>query len=51
MTWATYDGGDHEVVLGEVVALNLMQPAAPALVYFRRGFRELVDPGEPGDVA
>ena len=50
-TWATYDGGDHDVVLGEVVALNLMQPAAPPLVYFRRAFRELVDPGEPDDVA
>jgi len=40
-TWATYDGGDHTIVVGEVSALSLPNPEAPALGYFRRGYAEL----------
>ena len=44
-TWATYGGGDHDIVVGEVVGLELLREDSEPLVYFRRGFRRLVDPG------
>jgi len=36
-TWATYDGGDHTIVLGEVIGLEPGE-RDDALVYFRRGY-------------
>jgi flavin reductase (DIM6/NTAB) family NADH-FMN oxidoreductase RutF len=36
-TWATYDGGDHTVILGEVVGLQTGADAAP-LLYFRSSY-------------
>ncbi|MDX3002788.1 flavin reductase family protein [Kribbella solani] len=46
-TWATYDGGDHTIVVGEVLSLgNGESTADGALVYYSRGYREL-----PGDRA
>jgi len=46
-TWATYDGGDHTIVVGEVVALSLPNPEAPALGYFRRGYATLSSQSKP----
>ena len=33
-TWATYDGGDHTIVVGELLDLGCGSPA-PGLLYFR----------------
>jgi flavin reductase (DIM6/NTAB) family NADH-FMN oxidoreductase RutF len=41
-TWATYDGGDHTIVVGEVLSLGTGHPAAPgALLYYSGHYREL----------
>ena len=41
---ARYDGGDHVLVLGKVVALNVVGGATPRqLLYFRGQYRELSD--------
>jgi flavin reductase len=41
-TWATYDGGDHTIVVGEVLSLAVDEGAGPdALVYLRGGYRNL----------
>ena len=41
-TWATYDGGDHTIVVGEVLSLGVGDPAASgALIYYAGGYREL----------
>lgn len=41
-TWATYDGGDHTIVVGEVLSLGADEPLDPAaLVYFRGQYRAL----------
>lgn len=39
-TWATYDGGDHTIVVGEVLAV---EPGSDddALLYYRSGYRRL----------
>ena len=43
-TWATYDGGDHTIVVGEVLSLGLGEPADPsALIYHSSHYRELPD--------
>lgn len=39
-TWATYDGGDHSIVVGEVLDVAV-STAAPALLYFRRGYHRV----------
>ena len=38
-TWATYDGGDHTIVVGEVVGLGIDAAAADPLLYFRSEYR------------
>jgi flavin reductase len=41
-TWATHDGGDHTIVVGEVLSLGADEPLDPAaLVYFSGHYREL----------
>jgi flavin reductase len=41
-TWATYDGGDHTIVVGEVLSLGVGEPAdSGALIYYAGGYREL----------
>ena len=41
-TWATYDGGDHTIVVGEVLSHGTGHPAAPgALLYYSGHYREL----------
>jgi flavin reductase (DIM6/NTAB) family NADH-FMN oxidoreductase RutF len=43
-TWATHDGGDHTIVVGEVLSLGLGEPADPsALIYYSSHYRELPD--------
>ncbi len=39
-TWATYDGGDHTIVVGEVLAVG-EGADRDALVYFRSAYRAL----------
>jgi hypothetical protein len=36
-----YDGGDHTVLLGEVLGMDLVRPDAGPLVYYRGGYRGL----------
>ncbi|MFF0343672.1 flavin reductase family protein [Kribbella sp. NPDC004875] len=41
-TWATYDGGDHTIVVGEVLSLGAGEPGNPsALIYHRSDYRKL----------
>lgn len=41
-TWATYEGGDHTIVVGEVLSLGAGEPADPAaLIYYAGQYREL----------
>jgi flavin reductase (DIM6/NTAB) family NADH-FMN oxidoreductase RutF len=41
-TWATHDGGDHTIVVGEVLSLGVGDPAhTGALIYYAGGYREL----------
>lgn len=37
-TWARYDGGDHEIVVGEVTALSLGSADVAPLLFFRSAF-------------
>ncbi|MBX6372144.1 MAG: flavin reductase family protein, partial [Acidothermus sp.] len=50
-TWAWYDGGDHDIVVGEVVEARLIRPDARPLVHFAGGYHRLADehadPGKP----
>ncbi|MDP9793036.1 flavin reductase (DIM6/NTAB) family NADH-FMN oxidoreductase RutF [Catenuloplanes nepalensis] len=38
---AVYDGGDHEIVVGRVVALQATAEPAEPLLYYRREYRRL----------
>ncbi|GAA1611230.1 flavin reductase family protein [Kribbella sancticallisti] len=41
-TWATYDGGDHTIVVGEVLSLGAGEPTDPAaLIYYAGHYRAL----------
>jgi flavin reductase (DIM6/NTAB) family NADH-FMN oxidoreductase RutF len=41
-TWATYDGGDHTIVVGEVLSLGTDELDDPAaLIYYAGQYREL----------
>jgi flavin reductase (DIM6/NTAB) family NADH-FMN oxidoreductase RutF len=41
-TWATHDGGDHTIVVGEVLSLGAGAAADPAaLIYYAGQYREL----------
>jgi flavin reductase (DIM6/NTAB) family NADH-FMN oxidoreductase RutF len=42
-TWATYDGGDHTIVVGEVLAVDSPELAAPPLLYYQGQYRALTD--------
>jgi flavin reductase (DIM6/NTAB) family NADH-FMN oxidoreductase RutF len=39
--WQRYDGGDHTIVVGEVVDFELSQPEGEPLLFFSGGYREL----------
>jgi flavin reductase (DIM6/NTAB) family NADH-FMN oxidoreductase RutF len=38
-TWATYDGGDHTIVVGEVLEMGAVD--GEPLLYFCSGYRAL----------
>ncbi len=40
-TTAVYDGGDHSIVVGEVVALSLAEETPAALTFFRGQYGHL----------
>jgi len=40
-TWATYDGGDHTIVVGEVLDLGLGDGEAGPLLYYASEYRNL----------
>ncbi len=40
--WATYPGGDHSIIVGEVTDLEAQDPEAPPLVFHRGRYPELV---------
>lgn len=41
-TWASYDGGDHTIVVGEVLSLGVDEPGDPAaLIYYAGKYRAL----------
>jgi flavin reductase (DIM6/NTAB) family NADH-FMN oxidoreductase RutF len=40
-TTATHPGGDHTIVVGEVVALEVGDDPTPALLWHRGGYREI----------
>ncbi len=46
-TTAVHPGGDHDIVVGEVLALRLDRPEGRPLVYFASGFRRLDDGATP----
>jgi len=46
-TWRTYDGGDHDIVVAEVVHATLGE-ANNALGYFRSTYLEIPDPPAKG---
>ena len=39
-TWATYPGGDHDIVVGEVVGIETAEDPTHPLLYYRRAFRD-----------
>jgi len=42
--WNQTDAGDHTIVIGEVVDMELSQPDSEPLLYFASGYRNLRDP-------
>jgi flavin reductase len=40
-TWEMYDGGDHTIVVGEVVWLDAPDTVEPAMVWFRSAFTSI----------
>ncbi len=40
-TVGVYDGGDHSVMVGEVVAVDVSAPEEPPLLYFEGGYHTL----------
>jgi flavin reductase (DIM6/NTAB) family NADH-FMN oxidoreductase RutF len=43
-TWATYEGGDHTIVIGEVAEAEVVEPDSPPLLFFRGGYVRLAEP-------
>jgi len=39
--WARYDGGDHEIVVGQVTVLGLAEDVPEPLLFFQSTFRTL----------
>jgi flavin reductase (DIM6/NTAB) family NADH-FMN oxidoreductase RutF len=46
-TTAVYDGGDHSIVVGEVLGLDLRRPEAAPLLHFHGGYHRLGAPSGP----
>ena len=47
--YSRHAAGTHTIYVGEVQASNVPQPDAKPLVYWNRGYRDLVIPGSPLD--
>ena len=47
-TWATHPGGDHTVVIGEVLALAIPRPDLPPLAWHRGRYTRSPGPTGPG---
>ena len=47
--WQVYDGGDHVIVVGEVVDLDLGMEDGPALVYYRSGYHTIGSDAPAGE--
>jgi flavin reductase (DIM6/NTAB) family NADH-FMN oxidoreductase RutF len=45
-TWATYDGGDHTLFLGEVQDAAVVDPDSPPLLFFKGRYARLAEPVE-----
>ena len=43
-TWATYDGGDHTIVVGELLAADVRRPSSPPLLHFHGRYHTLGPP-------
>jgi flavin reductase (DIM6/NTAB) family NADH-FMN oxidoreductase RutF len=43
-TWATYDGGDHTIFLGEVQDAAVLDDESPPLLFFRGRYARVADP-------
>ena len=46
-TVATHPGGDHTVLIGEVLSIGTPRPEAPPLVWHRARYTALAEPPEP----
>jgi flavin reductase (DIM6/NTAB) family NADH-FMN oxidoreductase RutF len=46
-TWASYPGGDHTVVIGEVLAVTTPRPDLQPLIWHRGRYTRLPDPSRP----
>jgi len=42
-TTAVHDGGDHSIVVGEVIGVSEPRPAGRPLLYYASGYRRLTD--------
>lgn len=40
-TWQVYDGGDHSIVVGEVISVDSRRPDVGPLIYYDREYRHL----------
>jgi flavin reductase (DIM6/NTAB) family NADH-FMN oxidoreductase RutF len=47
-TYASHPAGDHDVVLGQVIALSIAETDADPLLYYRRRYRTWSDPAGSG---
>jgi len=45
-TWATYDGGDHTLFLGEVRDAAVVDPDSPPLLFFKGRYARLAETAE-----
>jgi flavin reductase len=50
-TSATYDGGDHTIVVGEVLSVAELRPDGVPLVHYASGYHRLARGGSPGPAA
>jgi flavin reductase (DIM6/NTAB) family NADH-FMN oxidoreductase RutF len=45
-TYATYEGGDHTIFLGEVIEAVVVRSDAQPLAFFKGRYRQLADPSQ-----
>jgi flavin reductase (DIM6/NTAB) family NADH-FMN oxidoreductase RutF len=46
-TTAVHDGGDHSIVVGEVIGVSEPRPAGRPLLYYGSSYRRLTDDADP----